>query len=278
MVIYWGLFFILSCIAAASCLGLGRVVDKIGLSVSFLLILLLVGLRDQTGNDWYPYLDYYDSLGANIEIENHFELGYKIFSKVFSYIGFSYPVFLFTSTFIYLSIYFYVFSKNKYSNILVLLFYASYLLGLMGTARQVLALGLCLLAGQFLLDGKKRNFFITVLIAFLFHKAAIVFFLAYYFINKNLTNKNYILIIICSIIFSNLQEFIYIILNYFGQMSSRIQDQLNAYSTANGLSPIYYVDDFRVLFLIYAKRIIFSLFFILSKRFIIKSNFQYNFY
>ncbi|MDH6303167.1 hypothetical protein M2128_002112 [Polynucleobacter sphagniphilus] len=278
MLIYWTLFFVLSCIAAGSLLRIDGLLDRIGLSVSFLLILLLVGLRDQTGNDWYPYLDYYESLGTNFEIENHFEVGYQFFSKAFSWIGLSYPQFLFLSTLIYLSIYFWVFSKNKYSNLLVLLFYSSYLLGIMGTARQVLALGLCLLAGQFLLEGRKRNFFIAVFIAFLIHKAAIVFFLAYFFKNKNLSNKNYIFIITVSITFSALQGFINIILNFFGQLSSTIQDQLNVYIVSDGSSPIYYVDDFKLLFLLYAKRIIFALFFIFSKRFIKKLNLQYNFY
>lgn len=278
MLIYWTLFFALSCIAAGSLLRIDGLLDRIGLSVSFLLILLLVGLRDQTGNDWYPYFDYYESLGTSFEIENHFELGYQYFSKAFSWIGFSYPQFLFLSTLIYLSIYFWVFSKNKYSNVLVLLFYSSYLLGLMGTGRQVLALGLCLLAGQFLLEGRKRNFFIAVFIAFLIHKVAIVFFLVYFFINKNLSNKNYLFIIIGSIIFSALPVFIYIILNFFGQLSSTIQDQLIAYIVSDGLRPIYYVDDFKLLFLLYAKRIIFALFFIFSKRFIKKLILRYNFY
>ena len=278
MLIYWIIFSFLACISIASSFKMNKDVNSLALLSSFTLLVLFIGLRNETGNDWYPYLDYYESLGTNFEIENHFEVGYQFFSKAFSWIGLSYPQFLFLSTLIYLSIYFWVFSKNKCSNVLVLLFYSSYLLGLMGTGRQVLALGLCLLAGQFLLEGKKRNFFITVFIAFLLHKAAIIFFLAYFFINKNISNKNYLFIIIGSIIFSSLQGFIYIILNFFGQLSSKIQDQLNAYIVSDGSSPIYYVDDFKLLFLLYAKRIIFALFFIFSKRFIKKSIFQYNFY
>lgn len=278
MLIYWILFLILSLIAAGSLLKINATLDRIGLSISFLLILLLVGLRDQTGNDWYQYLDYYESLGTHFEIDNHFEIGYKFFSKAFSLIGLSYPQFLFLSTLIYLGIYFWVFSKNKYSNVLVLIFYSSYLLGLMGTGRQVLALSLCLLAGQFLLEGRTRNFFIAVFIAFLLHKAAVVFFLAYFFINKNISNKNYLFIIIGSIIFSTFQGFIHAILNFFSQLSSIIQHQLNVYIIADDLNPIYYSDDFKLLFLLYAKRIIFALFFIFSKRFIKKLNLQYNFY
>lgn len=278
MLIYWVLFSILTFIAAGTYFRVGDDLNKICLSVSFLLILLLVGLRDQTGNDWYPYLDYYESLETNIAIENHFEFGYELYSKLFNYLGLTYPIFLFLSTFIYLSILFHVFLKNKYPNILVLLFYSSYLLGLMGTARQVLALAICLLAAQFLLDGKRLIFYFLVFIAALFHKSAIIFMLASFFVKIDLKVKNYIYLIITAVFVNLALNYILPFIENISIFSQTISNQLSVYLATKDTNPIYYIDDIYLKLLMFVKRILFALLFIASRKLIKKYKYQYNFF
>jgi hypothetical protein len=278
MLIYWTLFIAFVSIAAATMHRKDGVRDKIGLSLSFFLLLLLVGLRDQTGNDWYPYLDYYDSIGTNFEVVNHFEYGYKIFSKAFSYVGFGYPVFIFISTLIYLSIYFYVFAKNKYSNILVLLFYSSYLLGLMGTSRQVLALALCLLAAQFLLDGKRRIFYVLVFVATLFHKSAIIFVFASFFVRINLSLAGFFSMLCIAIFVNFILSYFYLFINSISIYSEILSQQLSAYINLPDSHPIYSLENIYLKILLYLKRILFALFFIFSKNLIKEYRSQYNFF
>ena len=65
--------------------------------------------------------------------------------------------------------------------LLVLLFFCTYLLGWMGTARQVLALALTVCAGECLLDGRRVWFIALTLLAASFHATALVFLLAWFF-------------------------------------------------------------------------------------------------
>jgi transmembrane protein EpsG len=90
MLIYWILFLVFFIFSAISIfqknLNLGRVL----LIFSFIILLVVIGLRDQTGSDWYPYLDFYDALNGKNEFQNNFEIGYYLFAKIFSFIGLIY--------------------------------------------------------------------------------------------------------------------------------------------------------------------------------------------
>ena len=150
------------------------------MSIPFVLLLLLAGTRVSTGNDWAPYYEYYAGLTALGDKSEDFELGYRILSYLAKIAGFDHAVFLFLSTFLYLLAFFLVFRKQRGCIALVLLFYCTYLLGWMGTARQVIAIALTLLAGQSLLEENRLRFFLLVLLAASFHQTAVIFLLAWY--------------------------------------------------------------------------------------------------
>ncbi len=277
MSIYWIIFTTLSISSGISIAQRNVNLNFILFLSSFVLLLVFIGLRDQTGSDWNYYLDFYNSLGG-FEVENNFEIGYYLFSKTFSLWGLDYKIYLFLCTLIYLVIFFYVFFKNKYSSLLVVLFYSSNLLALMGQARQVLAVALCVLAGQFLLNGKKKYFIAMVLFASIFHKSALIFLLAYF--SPIYKYKNIHLALLVSIAFFfemisiDFNKSAVYISNYFPVIAS----QLIAYISSPENSPIFFVEDPVIKILLFAKRILFGLLFIYCTKFIERFKNEYTFY
>ncbi len=152
------------------------------LSVPFVLLLLLTGTRVSTGNDWRPYYDYFAGLSSLSDKADDFEIGYRLFAYAAKTAGMSNEGFLFLSSFLYLAAFFLVFRKQRGALALVLLFFCTYLLGWMGTARQVIAIALTVLAGQSLLEGRCLRFFVLVLLAGTFHQTAVIFLLAWFLV------------------------------------------------------------------------------------------------
>jgi hypothetical protein len=162
------------------------------LGVPFALLIFMTGTRNETGNDWQPYIDYYrgiDSIEYNSE---NFEIGYRLFAYAAKSVGLSYAGFLFVSTLIYMSAFFLAFRRQRGALALVLLFYCTYLLGWMGTARQVIALGLTVCAGECLLDGRKLWFAVLTVVAATFHQTAIIFLL-FWFMRRSLPSTRTII-------------------------------------------------------------------------------------
>ncbi len=65
--------------------------------------------------------------------------------------------------------------KQPYVAIIVLLFFSGQLFGLMGANRQIIAISICVVAGEFLYNNKYRMYFLSILIASTFHISSIVF-------------------------------------------------------------------------------------------------------
>jgi hypothetical protein len=170
------------------------------LSIPFVFMLLLAGTRFETGNDWGPYYHYYADLSALGDKSADFEIGYRSYSYMAKILGLSNAGFLFFSTVTYLGIFFAVFKKQRGVIALALLFYCTYLLGWMGTARQVIAISLTILAGQQLLEGRSLRFVGLVLFAATFHQTAIIFLLAWYLRRPVASVKVYALIITLCIV------------------------------------------------------------------------------
>jgi hypothetical protein len=150
------------------------------LCLPFVLLLLLTGTRVATGNDWGPYFEYYASLKTLGDKAEDFEIGYRLFAYGVKALGINNSGFIFLSSLFYLTAFFLVFRRQRGAMALVLLFFCTYLLGWMGTARQVIAIALTVCAGQALLDGHRLRFFVLVLVATTFHQTAAIFLLAWY--------------------------------------------------------------------------------------------------
>jgi len=151
------------------------------LVAAYIVIVLFAGLRWETANDWVPYYEYYQSLTNIQDHSESFEVGYRIVSLISKDIGLPYSAFLLLYSTVYLGIITISFKERncRYAVWLMLLFYSSFLLGWMGTARQVMANAICLFAVRYLLSKKLRPFVLCVCVASLFHISGLCYLLAW---------------------------------------------------------------------------------------------------
>jgi hypothetical protein len=151
---------------------------------SYLLMLFFVGLRWETGNDWAQYYVYYThatSLADNPPNGNTFEFGYRLITICIKSLGCSYAGFLFIYSAVYLGLMFLSFRNENYtiSGWLILQLYAPFIMGLMGTSRQVMSVSICMFSIRYLLSKDWRRFLLCMGIATLFHSSAPAFLLAW---------------------------------------------------------------------------------------------------
>lgn len=194
MGIYLIIFAITAALLPSDRLNLTRGARFALLSVPFALLILMAGTRFETGNDWEPYYDYYQSIATLGDKAEDFEIGYRLLAFTIKSLGVDYSGFLFISTLIYMSAFFVAFHRQRGVIALALLFYCTYLLGWMGTARQVLALGLTVCAAECLLEGRRTAFVALVAIAATFHQTALLFLLAWFLRAPLLTTRAYVLL------------------------------------------------------------------------------------
>jgi len=76
------------------------------LAVAYVLLVALVGLRWETGNDWPNYYNYYLHLNTLDDSAHDFEIGYRLFSLLIKSTGLPFWGFNFIYAAIYLGLFF----------------------------------------------------------------------------------------------------------------------------------------------------------------------------
>lgn len=240
---------------------------KIGLISSFLIILFVVGTRDETGTDWLPYWDHYNNSNMNDFDNFNFEIGYQLFVYISKLFGLNYNQFLFFFTLTYLSIFYSSFSYFKNPNTIVFLFYSTYIIGLMGTSRQLMAMSICCLAVTKLLQKRTLVFLLLAIIAILFHRSAAIIFLAIILFpfsdfKKNNTKLYVVAAALIFIVTTVDINWLVSLISPLNFIVSKLQD----YMVTDTQSSIYYVEDKSLVLLLYLKRAAFTIFFITESR------------
>ena len=180
MGVYLIVFWLLALVALLGELKLSKGARLALLGLSYLLLVAFVGLRWETGNDWTDYYNYYLHL-TSLRDQPDFELGYRILSLLIKDMGMPFAVFNLVYAAIYLGL---IFLSFKYDDLdvsgwLVLQLYAPFLMGLMGTARQVMAMAICMFSVRYLLSKNWHKFLLCVAIATTFHVSALAFLIAW---------------------------------------------------------------------------------------------------
>lgn len=169
-------------------LGTGKInseIKKIYLYLTFGLFTMIAALRAEVvGNDTIVYLRLFESISYSSDISifsPRFELGYIYLNKLLSLISHNSQIILVvTSCFI---MYGFMRFIKKYSKIPWLSVYLFFTIGYfsmtMNTIRLNIAIVLILLAYDFLKQKRLIRFLILVFFAFLFHRTAIVFLIAW---------------------------------------------------------------------------------------------------
>ncbi|MFC6163341.1 EpsG family protein [Lactiplantibacillus dongliensis] len=149
------------------------------------VLALFAGMRVQVGFDFSSYQDVYAEIQNGIALSSigHFEIGYLILNWIAVQLSLSFNGFLIFFSLITFSLFtlFLVLLKQPQLGSMALLYYFSrfYFTRDLGQIRASLAAVICLLAFYLLLKHHFVYFAIVTLIASLFQKVALVFFVAY---------------------------------------------------------------------------------------------------
>lgn len=185
--------------------------------IVFALFVFQVGTRWQTGTDWAAYWIHFEETNTISDVYHSltgFEHGYGYFVLFVKYLWNDYTVYL---TFHALIYYFFIFKAfqrlTPYLFISLMVFYAS-TMGVMGSNRQLFALGICLYALRYIIDKNTIKFFLFIGIAFLFHRTALLFSV-FFFLNRDI-KQSWILGILVVSIFLGKTSFPYFAFSFVG--------------------------------------------------------------
>lgn len=214
---------------------IGKVVfleKKAWFIIFFFLVSLFVGLRYNTGADFYGYKTYFNHV-LDKQI-NAYEPGYKYLNILFKYIFNNYfSVQCFSTILLLFSLYKFYKSKCKYFFTCIFLaitlsFYSLF----MSQVRQSLAIAIILLGSKFIYEKKIIKYFLIVILASMFHITALFCFMLY-FLNIKLNKYFRIFLYLASIYFifnTNLiRNFLVLLSNFFpGGIGTLIRGYVNS--------------------------------------------------
>lgn len=160
---------------------------KLSVVLTFLLIFLIQALRDKTvGVDLLPYENFFNIISRHTIKENitnnyvSLEIGYIIFNNLILLFTKDFQWFIIITSFIINAImawFIYKYSKNVLSTILLYIGLGLFIFSFSGI-RQMLAISVCLIAFDFLRKRKYIPWLVCIVIAFSFHKSALVMILS----------------------------------------------------------------------------------------------------
>lgn len=104
-----------------------------------------------------------------------------------------------------------IYLEKKYYISALTVFYLGFYLQSLNISRQFVAILICIYSYKYVINNDLKKFIITVFIAMLFHRSAIVFFVAYYINKFKIDKRRIIIIIVCivaiSLVFQDLLSF-----------------------------------------------------------------------
>jgi hypothetical protein len=169
----------------------------------YLVMVIQIGLRWETGTDWNPYLENFQaSDDYNIIILNSFvgfEIGYGTLAFFIKQVFNSYSVFLFLHAVIFYLVIFRTAKKYSPFFFVTIIFFYATTLGVVGSNRQLLAIIICLIGLDFVFEKKPFKFLGIIIFASLFHTTAFLFGI-YYFLNRNFKSITIISVLLLSFI------------------------------------------------------------------------------
>lgn len=161
---------------------------------TFIVLTLFTGLRWETGTDWAPYKELFDTLELDwtflLNVYS-FDLGYVLlnaFAKLFTD---SYTLFLLLDSFIALGIVFAFLLKYSFNpNVSFFVFYNAFFVSqFMGSNRRIIALGAILFAFIYIHANRKKGYIFWQTIGFLFHRSSFLILFSWLIPHKRLTTK-----------------------------------------------------------------------------------------
>ena len=139
----------------------------------FLVLLVFLAARWETGTDWESYIEYFKDL----DNYRNFEPGFVFENEVVRLFTDNYTVFLFINGALALAPIAWFLRKESHGSIALSLslFYAYYyLITYFGASRRIIAIGLCVLAAMQLLEKRHKLALLLVFLGSSFHYSAML--------------------------------------------------------------------------------------------------------
>lgn len=178
-----------------------KLLDKQFITASFAGIILLTALRSiKVGPDTNQYAANYYRVcnGVDAVVDMQFELGYRLLTAILSKITHKEQI-LFAVialiTNIPIARFIYRYSKCKLLSVILYITVGSFTFQLTGL-RQSIALAICIIAIDYAKQQKIVPFILAVILAFFFHRSAMMFLPVYFFGSQKVNRKEILLITI----------------------------------------------------------------------------------
>ncbi|GEM_PF-1989004 len=220
---------------------------RIAYAILFLVLIVFIGTRFQTGPDLGNYNFYYiltpsfEKLYTNYDVYKYIpvEPAYMFLSALLKTLGFNFEYFLllFSSLFVFL-----VFKATpKHSSFaffsIMLYLYYGYFTGF-SAIRQVLAAAIFYYGIQYIISKNIIKYLICIAFASLFHVSAIVLFPLYYLARIELSSKSYLIVLTSFVVFRLLGLFALVGNYLFSAIgligNSYLSDKTQLYSEGKG--------------------------------------------
>lgn len=149
---------------------------------SIVMLVLLDGLRWETGTDWAPYLRFFLTSDRPSAEFNYFEPGYVVFTRIFKKISDSYTLFLFAHSIFCYSLIGSTIKKYAKFPLLTLALYYCIMLPYQGMNRQYMAMAILIFSIRYIFSRSLWRFLLCLVLAFQFHRSSLIFIFAYWMV------------------------------------------------------------------------------------------------
>ena len=186
-------------------------------TIIFILLWLVSGFREGVGTDYYPYVQYFYKTKVYTLFNNPFEWGFYILNKLVNILtGNPRFIFLIVSFFTLFVINKAILnhSVNYYFSILLFINLYFYFNSL-NIMRQFIAIAIVLYSLRYIYERNLKKFSVLILAASFFHFTSVVFWFAYFVVNKKYKIYTYFSGALLSILLVFLFPYIAEILTHF---------------------------------------------------------------
>jgi len=227
MLVYIVIFSFLMIATLVDSLG-SKFSARIILYVTLILLLFITSIREGIGTDFYNYKDIYELITRNHQY--NVEYGF-VFLNYFAYFLGGFKILLFLTAMLNISIFYYILKKlNLNIYIGILTYYSMFFLNHnFNTIRHGLLSAFVWLAFYFYLKREKLKSYLSLILAFLFHQAAIII-LPFKFLTKLKINLFFSCLLLLTFFYAGILLKDYFVL-------------LNMFSFANESKFNYYLND-----------------------------------
>src|SRR5690606_30586688 len=169
--IYIIIFFLLSVLSMLDLVEVDHLYKKTLFAVILMLLVVISGLRWETGPDWDSYYYFYEDIERVVHssTQNFFEPGFTSLNLFFSRLGLSYTTFLFFFAVITIGLKGLVFGRHRSILFILLFLYYCYYLADILSVRQFTAVSICLFGLQYIESRKFLPFLCCILLAVSIH-------------------------------------------------------------------------------------------------------------